>query len=118
MSTDPYTEKREVPRWNLKIPLQIGMQSTDESIGDAVDISIRGIRVITEQSLPVGEALQLWMMLPTEAGGWSRVELEVEGVWHHQHDDGTVETGCKFVAIEPSVLMAIQSLIDEQMSFG
>ena len=118
MSSDPYAEKRAVPRWNLKIPLQVGRQGSDDSIGDAVDISIRGIRLVTEQPLPLDEPLPLWMLLPGGNSGWQRVTLEIEGVWNHPHDDGTLETGCRFIDIEPPVLMAIQALIDEQMAFG
>lgn len=119
MNTEVIEEMRSVPRWNLKVPLQIGKELSDKPFGDAVDISIKGIRILTEQPFALNQPLKLWLMLPDQVNNWSKVVVEVEGVWCKPHDDNEIfETGCRFLQIETSTLFAVQTLIDDQMSFG
>ena len=119
MSTEAIDEMRAVPRWNLKVPLQLGIESSDDPIGDAVDISIKGIRILTDQPLALNEPLTLWVLLPDQVNNWKKAIIEVEGVWVKEHGESEIfETGCKYLKIEASTLFAVQSLIDDQMSFS
>ncbi len=73
--------ERHTTRHRSVIYLKVFQQPGDQLIGHLVDISEKGMMLVTEQKVEAGARLQLSFMPPVDAGDSDPVHFEAEVRW-------------------------------------
>lgn len=113
------TEKAPILRnWRAPLGSSVSMSSSeseDVTIGEAVNISVTGLQVLTEHPYPCGAELKLEFSLP----GDSEVKIRCSGevVWSDEEGDGDDDTpagmGLRLLELDDIDRQAIQKLLHE-----
>ena len=112
-------DRREAPRWNLKVPLRLFDTVTDELVGNVVNVSIGGMLVVGNQLFDPHRTLHFTLELPEDNGQWSKIPVHVLGKYGTQDSANDLyRIGFQFVDITPDVLFRLQRLIDDIASFS
>lgn len=114
MSQSPTaSDQRSVRRWNLKVALPVYDQATKAMIGQAINISIKGMVIACEEPIPTQQDQQLLLDIPQPDNSWSRTDLRTSSVWCNLDTDTDLfNIGLRFVYMPPEAFRAIQNLID------
>ena len=120
MSLPAYTEKRVQARANLKVPLAVFEHSSGRLIGHAVDISVGGLRVLSENYQASDAPILVSLKLPLlKNNPWQAAVMKIESVWSkYDPEDQATSIGFKFLEIETHALFAIQRLMDDHSSLA
>lgn len=106
------TERREVRRRHLVQHLEVYDRSTDRYLGRVVDISPKGILLISEQSLELAAPLALRLDLPETMFGRDHLDLDAVTVWRRKDaSPGHYDVGIHFSKISGRDLEIIRQLI-------
>lgn len=108
------TNKRSVPRRHLIYYLRVFDAEADKLIGNLVDISTRGIMVVSDSRLEPGKRIRLKMVLPDTVEGSKEVEFEAETRWC-QNDVNTdfFDTGFELIDPTNDFLDAVDRLVED-----
>lgn len=64
MDQTSFLEKRAFPRFSVNIPLHYSQINADDKIqAQTHDISAQGLGLVTEQALPPGTQLEVWLQM-------------------------------------------------------
>ena len=112
-------DRRQSQRWNLKIPLRVFQANTEVIMGHLVDVSLHGMRMVSNRRLDFGSLINLELELPDGSGQLQRVTVTVNGV-HCQPDpkSGGYFHGFQFIAVEPETIFNLQRLVHDLVPFS
>ena len=107
-------EKRKVPRRHLVFYLRVFDGMTSRILGHLVDISERGVMLVSDTPVQENEEYRLRMKLPKEIGGRSELLIEAESRWCRA--DSNPEffiTGFQIYRLNKEYKEFIQQLIED-----
>ena len=106
--------KRSVPRRHLIYYLRVFDQNENRLIGNLVDISTKGIMVVSENKLPIGKHYTLKMLLPDTLEGSKEIEFEAETRWcHNDTNPDFYDTGFELLDPDGGFLEAVDRLVED-----
>ena len=112
--SETVVEKRTLKRWYLIFYLRAFDQDTQELLGHVVDISTRGIMLISDKPIPTDKDFRLWLDVPQEEGGRERLFIETHSLWSKRDvNPSFYDTGFSILNASPEALLRIQLLIDD-----
>lgn len=110
-------EYRKLRRWPLT-DVWAFLKDAESPLGHVADIHMQGMRLVSEKSIPLGEAFPCWMELPLRNGERERALFDVHSVWSSTHVGvGFSETGFRITDATLEAVEGIQKLIDD-LRFG
>ncbi len=96
------SERRTFARKHLIFHLKVFDASKTELMGQAVDISPDGLKMVSAHRLEVGKAHAIAIELPQGVDKREYMEIEAEAVWSQEDiNPGLYITGFKFPARSP-----------------
>ncbi len=105
----PLTERRLVPRKELRTPLQfraLGSNAAEMLTGESQNISERGIYFTTNRMLEVGTPLELFVAIPSYGSKQALIESRCTARVVHVRTDsgvkGQMGIGASIERVEPS----------------
>lgn len=106
--------QRSVPRRHLIYYLRVFNAENNELIGNLVDISTKGIMVVSDRKLDTGKHFRLRMVLPDTVEGTKEVEFEADSRWC-QSDTNSAFFDTGFELIDPTIefLDAVDRLVED-----
>ena len=106
--------QRSVPRRHLIYYLRVFDAKDNQLIGNLVDISTKGIMVVSDRKLEAGKRFRLRMVLPDTVDGSKEVEFEAESRWC-QSDTNSDFFDTGFELIDPTIafLDALDRLVED-----
>jgi|WetSurMetagenome_2_1015567.scaffolds.fasta_scaffold1005749_1 c-di-GMP-binding flagellar brake protein YcgR len=107
-------ERREYERYSVMFYLAVHERGNDAILGQIVDISLGGIRLLSEQPIPVGARLPLVMDVSLESGLTGKLPVEAACVWSEEDDNpGFYLAGFQFIDLTEHGTDFVQAIIDE-----
>lgn len=106
--------KRSVPRRHLIYYLRVFDTKTNSLLGNLVDISTKGIMVVSDNKIDSGKKYRLRMVLPDTLEGSKEVEFDAESRWC-QNDTNNVfyDTGFELMDPHAEFLDAVDRLVED-----
>lgn len=105
---------RKVARRHLIYYLRVFDRESGELLGNLVDISTRGIMLVSDNPVTVGKHFDLRMYLPETVEGSREVEFSAESRWcQNDTNPDFFDTGFELVDPAPQFLEAVDKLIDD-----
>ena len=105
-------ERRELRRRRLIHSLELYDRASERFLGKGVDVTIKGLLLVTEISVPQDTALQLRMTLPEPMFGKDHIELDAVAVWRSKDvNPGFYDVGLEFTRISPRDQEIIRQVI-------
>jgi hypothetical protein len=105
-------ERRKVKRRHLIFYLRVFDNETEELIGYVVDITPKGVMVISEKSIEVNKTYLFRMDLPTEIGELRQLHFKVKSAWcSNDVNTDFWDTGFQLVDVSPADIKIIENLI-------
>jgi hypothetical protein len=77
-------DRRRQPRYVLNQSLRVLDPSSQQPIGDTVNVSQGGFMLVSKQPLAVREVHALTLVLPEAVDGLRRIDIEARCVWCQQ----------------------------------
>lgn len=112
--TQQDNNQRKVARRHLIYYLRVFDRDSKVLLGNLVDISTRGIMLVSDQPLEVGKHYDLRMYLPESVEGSREVEFSAESRWcQNDANPDFYDTGFELVDPAPQFLEAVDRLIDD-----
>ena len=109
-------DKRSVPRRHIIYYLRVFDIESGSLLGNLVDISTKGIMVVSEREVPIGETFHLKMVLPDTIQGKKAVEFEAQSRWcRNDTNPDFYDTGFELVDPQVSFLDAVDRLVEACM---
>ncbi|MBA53149.1 MAG: pilus assembly protein PilZ [Pseudomonadales bacterium] len=106
--------KRSVPRRHLIYYLRVFDVETNSLLGNLVDISTKGIMVVSDRHVEPGKLYKLKMVLPDTVDGRKEVEFDAESRWcQHDANDLFYDTGFELMDPQPEFLDAVDRLVED-----
>lgn len=106
--------QRKVARRHLIYYLRVFDRDSKELLGNLVDISTRGIMLVSDHPLEVGKSFHLRMYLPETVEGSREVEFTAESRWcQNDANPDFYDTGFELIDPAPQFLEAVDKLIDD-----
>lgn len=110
----PEAEKRRLKRWYLVMYLRVYNQDDQSLLGHIVDINKQGMRLVSDNPIPVNRTFRLWVDVPREGNARQRILLEAESLWSGRDvNPDFYDTGFRLQNISTQTLLQMQLLIDE-----
>ena len=107
-------EQRRMNRWYLVMYLRVYNQETEELLGHVVDIHKDGLRLVSDNPIPLKRRFQLWIDVPKEHTTHQRIFFEAESMWSGRDvNPDFYDTGFRIINIGASALLQLQLLIEE-----
>ena len=106
--------KRTVSRRHLIYYLRVFDHKTGQLLGNLVDISTKGIMIVTDKLIPANVRYHLRMVLPDTVDGSKEVDFEAESRWSSNDiNPDFFDTG--FELLDPSMefLDALDRLVED-----
>ncbi len=105
-------ERREYERYSLDHYLRVIDAETNKQLGDVVDISLGGIRLLSNEALPKGQTLRLRFEIAMGAEYQAEVLFAARTVWcRNDIDPGFYTSGLKYDNLSPQAKASLQNLI-------
>lgn len=112
MDTESPINHRKVPRRHLIYYLRVFDKKTDEIIGNLVDISTRGIMLVSDKPISINKRYQLKMILPETIAGKKEVEFDAESRWcQNDANQDFYDTGFELIDPTNKFLEALDKLV-------
>jgi hypothetical protein len=107
-------EKRELKRAHLIYYLRVFDRNTEKLLGHLVDLTPKGVMLVSEEPIAVGETFKVRMMLPITVFGKNRIDFEAESLWStNDINPDFYDTGFRLTGLDPADEELIQSLVKE-----
>lgn len=114
MEQDSSTNQRKVDRRHLIYYLRVFDRKDNQLLGNLVDISTRGIMIVSDKPIKANQRYSLRMVLPETLEGSREVEFEAESRWcQNDANQDFYDTGFELIDPNNSFLEAVDKLIDE-----
>jgi hypothetical protein len=112
--SDDIANRRKVARRHLIYYLRVFDRATGKQVGSLVDISTKGIMIVSDEPVEVGKHYELKMVLPETVEGKREVEFSAETRWcMNDTNPDFYDTGFELVDPAPQFLEALDRLIDD-----
>lgn len=106
--------KRSVPRRHLIYYLRVFDTETNSLLGNLVDISTKGIMVVSDKQVEPGKKYRLKMVLPDTLEGSKEVEFDVESRWcQNDANRDFYDTGFELLDPHSEFLDAVDRLVED-----
>lgn len=106
--------KRSVPRRHLIYYLRVFDVETNSLLGNLVDISTKGIMVVSDRHVEPGKLYKLRMVLPDTVDGRKEVEFDAESRWcQHDANELFYDTGFELLDPQSEFLDAVDRLVED-----
>jgi hypothetical protein len=106
--------KRSVPRRHLIYYLRVFDTETNSLLGNLVDISTRGIMVVSDKKIESGKRYRLKMVLPDSLEGSKDVEFDAESRWcQNDTNPDFYDTGFELIDPHASFLDVVDRLVED-----
>ncbi|MEW6221389.1 MAG: PilZ domain-containing protein [Thermodesulfobacteriota bacterium] len=113
-----HEEKRSLKRRHLIFYLEVFDDRTGQYLGHLVDITTKGIMLVSKDPIETGETRLLRMILPEEFAGRTHLVFEAKSVWSGKDiNPDFYDTGFEVANLSLAAKRYIQGLI-EQMGFN
>jgi hypothetical protein len=110
-------EKRKTKRRYLLCYLRIFDATTHQQIGDLVDITSRGIMIVSEHPFPEGQTTRLRMELTNDVAKKPFMEFSAHSKWCEPYlTPNTYNTGFEILDLSPEDIEIVQC-INEQFGY-
>ncbi len=107
-------EKRKWKRRHIIYYLKCYYKDTDELVGQLVDITTSGLKLVTENSVEPGRIIDLRMVLPEEIDNKKEIFFTVRSLWCKRDiNPKYFSIGCEFEDISREDMNIIETLIYE-----
>ena len=107
-------KERRLSRKHLIFYLRVFDRKTDEVIGHLVDITTKGVMLISEKPLKANTIFQLRMTLPVETMGSKQLSFDAKSAWVKKDiNPDFYITGFEIQSIKPNDINVIEQLIKE-----
>lgn len=107
-------DKRQLKRRHLIYYLHVLERASGQQIGYLVDISTRGIMIMSEQPIAVGTRLELKIMLESEMSTKQYLYFDARALRCEKSPNGTTyDIGCELLNLSPEDFREIEMIIDE-----
>lgn len=114
MGKNSDSNKRSVPRRHLIYYLRVFDTKSNMMIGNLVDISTKGIMVVSDNEVPAGQKFRLKMVLPDTLEGSKEIEFDAESRWcHNDTNPDFYDTGFELIDPDASFLDAVDRLVED-----
>lgn len=108
--------KRSVPRRHLIYYLRVFDVETNSLLGNLVDISTKGMMVVSEQRVEPGKKYRLRMVLPDTVDGRKEVEFDAESRWcQNDTNEDFYDTGFELMNPQTEFLDAVDRLVEDYL---
>ncbi len=112
-------DRRHYQCWNLKVPLRVFEADTALCVGHVLDVSLHGIKVVSDYPFDSQQETQFDLEIPDGHGQWRTTPVKALRTYSIQNTtSNTFDTGFKFIHVELESLLSLQKLIDELSSFS
>jgi c-di-GMP-binding flagellar brake protein YcgR len=102
-------EKRQYKREDVTFCLPVYDQETNTLLGQVLEIGQGGMRLISQEPIPVGKHFHLSLGVSLESGQQERVFLEARSVWSQEDDNpDSFATGFQFRNLPQEIARRIQ----------
>lgn len=107
-------EKRKDKRRNIIYYLRVFDRNTDQLVGQLVDITTSGMKLVSETPIESDAVFQLRMVLPEEIGQKKEIGFDVKSMWCKRDvNPNFFSIGFEFEDISTEDIKIIQNLIYE-----
>lgn len=107
-------ERREYERYSVMFYLEVHDRESESPLGQILDISMGGLRLLSEKPIPVNARFHLVLDISLESGKKGKLPVEATSVWNQEDDNpGFYITGFQFSNLSPQATQFIQAIIDE-----
>lgn len=107
-------ERREYERHSVMLYLAVYEQGADTALGQIVDISLGGMRLISAQPIDVNVRMHLVIDISLESGRKGKLAIEATSVWAKEDDNpGLYVSGFQFIGLSQDGKDFVQSIINE-----
>ena len=105
---------RRNKRWFLVMYLRVFDEDTGELLGHIVDINREGLRLVSDQPIPLNQTYRLSVDVPKEGAARQRIRLEAESLWSDRDvNPDFYDTGFRIQNVDAQALLQLQLLIEE-----
>jgi hypothetical protein len=109
-------DKRQNRRKNASVEFGVYESDTDRFFGCLVDLSVEGVKLVSESEIDSDILYHFKMKLPEKVRGTMYVEFEARSRWCEQvQDSNSYETGFIFEDISRDDLEVVEALLDEPL---
>lgn len=106
-------ERRTLKRWQLFLYLRVFEQGTGALMGHIVDISEKGMKLISDDPIPVDRDFELWIDVPRENMPRQRIALKAHSLWNSRDiNPDFYDTGFRLINLPTHELVKIREVID------
>ncbi|MCP5158488.1 MAG: PilZ domain-containing protein [Gammaproteobacteria bacterium] len=107
-------DRRQYDRYSTDFYLCVHTRPDDRLLGDVIDISLGGLKLLSNEALRVGEIMSLQMDIALESGRQGNFEFQARAVWSGQDENPECyTTGFEFLNLSPQTRKILQDIIDE-----
>lgn len=107
-------EGRTLKRRHLIYYLEVYDQNSGDLLGHIVDITTKGIKLVSKQPLETGKIYKLQMLLPEDYFHERSVKFEAESLWSSNDiNQDFYDTGFKVLHMNKKVSDIITTLINQ-----
>ena len=113
MDSESPTNQRKVARRHLIYYLRV-FDRNGKLVGNLVDISTRGIMLVSDSPIELNKRFHLKMVLPETISGSREVEFEAESRWcQNDANQDFYDTGFELIDPTNKFLEAVDKLVDD-----
>jgi len=107
-------DSRRLRRRHLIFYLEVRDHRTGDYLGHLVDLTTKGIKLISKDPIAVNDARTLRMELPEDFGTDPSLVFEARAVWSAKDvNPDFYDTGFELINLPPQAASYLQNLIDE-----
>jgi hypothetical protein len=107
-------KKRTIKRRHLIYYLRVFDTQSEKLLGHVVDITTKGILLMSEKALPLNTTFNLNMILPEETWNVEKISFDAETLWSKQDvNPDFYVTGFQFKNIAPKNVQLVKHLIEQ-----
>ena len=83
-------------------------------LGYTADLSVGGMRVVSDRPIPTGQAFRLWLEIHCTLGERTRALLDAESIWTHSTvRRDSYESGLRITDATPEAKKGIKALLND-----
>ena len=112
-------DRRRSKRWNLKAPLSIFSAESDKLVGQVIDVSLHGMKIMSKHPIKKMKVMSFQIELIDVNNQPVKMPVTAFSVYCIEDEASKgFFTGFEFVHITPECLLGLQRLIDDLASFS